>query len=249
MKQRLSFRIGSFLYKNAFPVYKKLYAVFKKNQDASEIKLIRKLVKPGDVVLDIGSNIGFYSELFSELVGEKGLVHCFEPDRENFTKLEKAMTGKKNVVLNNAAVSDRNGELEFFVSHRLNVDHRSYKPEKFAFSYKVKALQIDEYLGNNKKVNFIKMDIQGAEFLALQGMKEVLDSNEKLCIVSEFGPSFIKACSNTSPKEFFDFFSEHKFCVKLIRREKLENVDLNNLSDIIKDEYFENIIAFKGMEI
>jgi FkbM family methyltransferase len=80
------------------------------------------LVKPGMIVLDIGSNIGFYSLRLAKLTGSKGEVHCFEPDRDNFKHLQNTVQQMKHVHLNNAAVSDKDGELTIYTSHRLNVD-------------------------------------------------------------------------------------------------------------------------------
>ena len=100
-----SIKFGNFLYKNAFFLYRPLYYVFKNKQDKFEIDLLKKLIRPGARVVDIGANIGFYAGIISELCGEAGNVHCFEPDRINFMYLQKACTGKKNITLNQKAVS------------------------------------------------------------------------------------------------------------------------------------------------
>src|ERR1051325_2715958 len=88
LKKTFSVQIGDFLYKHFFSIYNMLYPVFKEKQDAYEIALIRKLVKPGDVVLDIGANIGFYAKIFSKIVGNTGKVHSFEPDSNNYSHLK-----------------------------------------------------------------------------------------------------------------------------------------------------------------
>jgi hypothetical protein len=87
MSQSFSIRLGKFLYKNAFPIYNGLYPVFKRKQDALELRIIRSIVKPCFNILDIGANIGFYTKVFSELVGSSGSVHAFEPDITNFKYL------------------------------------------------------------------------------------------------------------------------------------------------------------------
>jgi predicted methyltransferase len=125
MPSSLSIKIGDFLYKNLFPVYNIVYPVFKKNQDKHEISLLNKYIRKGDVVLDIGANIGFYTKILSALVGEQGKVYAFEPDATNFSHLKKNAGHLKNAVLINKAVSDKTGKITLYQSDLLNVDHKT----------------------------------------------------------------------------------------------------------------------------
>ncbi len=61
-----------------------MYPIFKRKQDVKELKLIHFFVKPDYNVLDIGANIGFYTNVFSKIVGSKGNVYAFEPEAINF---------------------------------------------------------------------------------------------------------------------------------------------------------------------
>src|SRR4051812_7151995 len=100
-----SISLGNFLYRNIFFLYKPMYSVFKRKQDAFEIKLLQKHIKNNDVVMDIGANIGFYALIISELVGSEGEVHCFEPDRTNFEHLKKNVRHLSNAFINEVAAS------------------------------------------------------------------------------------------------------------------------------------------------
>ena len=93
MPAKSSLAIGHFLYKNVFPVYNILYPIFKKWQDAYEIELLKRFIKKGDTVLDIGANIGFYAEILSDLVGPAGKIYSFEPDPQNLKHLKKKVGG------------------------------------------------------------------------------------------------------------------------------------------------------------
>ena len=106
MEQKIEFRLASFLFDNAFPVYKILYQKFKEKKDSDEIDFLKQVIKKGDIVLDIGSNIGFYAKIISNLIGDTGKVFCFEPDKINFKHLSNLIREKTNVVLINKAVSD-----------------------------------------------------------------------------------------------------------------------------------------------
>ena len=175
-----SIKLGNFLYKNAFSLYKPMYKLFKNKQDAFEIELLKKHIKQNDIVLDIGANIGFYATILSDIVGEKGLVHCFEPDSKNFEHLKKTTADFKNIKINNKAVGPKTEKLKIYTSKNLNVDHRTYKPEEYDKEIEIDAVSIDDHLASNPKVDLIKMDIQGFEMQAIQGMQTILDKNKDI---------------------------------------------------------------------
>lgn len=77
MTSSFSTKLGNFLYKICFPLYKVTYASFKNKQDTFEIELLKKHIRPDNTVLDIGANIGFYATILSDLVGDKGSIHCY----------------------------------------------------------------------------------------------------------------------------------------------------------------------------
>jgi len=244
MEQSLSLRIGNFLYQHAYPIYKPVYFSFKKRQDAHELAFIRKVLRPSSVVLDIGANIGFYTLNFSKLIGDNGKVYAFEPDLLNFKHLSDNLQGVANVLLHNMAVSNKDGELTMFVSHRLNVDNRTYEPGKYKSSYKVRSVSIDDMLPAGTKVDFIKMDIQGSEYLALQGMERTLKENPDCLLLCEYAPEYLLKCSGTTPQQFETYLKDLGFNLYFLRDGKLSAFE-----PIVKagngDVYYENVVATK----
>lgn len=209
------------------------------------------LVKPGMKVLDIGSNIGFYSVRLAKLVGSKGEVHCFEPDRDNFKHLKSAVHHINHVHLNNAAVSDNEGELTIYTSHRLNVDHRTYKPEKYEGEYQVKCIAIDKYLMPDSQIDFIKMDIQGAEPLALKGMEQLLKRSGKLAILSEYAPAFLEGCKPGSASELIPWLSDIGYATYKIDGNKFTpfntlHYDWKQEASKVNGDFYFNILIVKG---
>jgi tRNA G37 N-methylase Trm5 len=93
-----------------------------------ETELLRKLIKPGDVVLDVGANIGYYAVLFGRWVGDGGWVIAVEPEPDNFSLLCRnlAANGSSNVIPLPVAASDRFGELALYLSSDNKGDHRAY---------------------------------------------------------------------------------------------------------------------------
>lgn len=242
----LSIKLGNFLYKHAFPLYEPLYSAFKNKQDAFEIALLRGHIKKSDVVLDIGANIGYYAEILSHLVGDDGKVYCFEPDNNNFNHLKQRVKDLNNVVINQKAVSSRTEKIKIYTSKELNVDHRTYQPEEYENVFDIDAVSIDDYLKNEQHsfIDFIKIDIQGFEMQAIQGMENTLRYNPKIKIISEFWPYGLKG-SGSSAMAYFAYLSHMGFKIELLNKQSLkplEEADVRLLENLGKEHYF-NIFA------
>lgn len=250
MASSLSIALGNFLYKNCFPIYKLTYKSFKEKQDAFEISLMKKYIKAGDTVLDIGANIGFYAEILSTIVGEKGKVHCFEPDVTNFSHLKNRCQKLSNVQINNKAVSEKTETIKIYTSKKLNVDHRTYKPDEYDQEIDIFAIGIDEYLSvdyaqDDNKVNFIKMDIQGFEMSAVKGMTNTLQSPH-LKMLSEFWPYGMRK-AGTSVLEYYHFLKQYNFYIYLIENNQLIELTEDKVKTFLElpETTYMNIFASK----
>ena len=240
----LSIQLGNFLYHKAYWLYKPMYAIFKKKQDSFEIELLKKHIQPGHIVLDIGANIGFYATLLSELVGEKGEVHCFEPDTKNFAHLFATTKKYKNIQITNKAVGPKTEKIKIYTSKNLNVDHRTYKPEDYDKEFEIDAICVDDYVRG--RVDFIKIDIQGFEMQAMQGMQKTLAANKAVKIISEFWPYGLRK-AGSDVIAYFEFFTAQGFTVYLLKNnslEKLSNNSVKNLSELGEEHYF-NILSLR----
>lgn len=155
-----------------------------------ETAVVSNSVNLGDVVLDIGANIGYFTLLFSKLVGQDGKVFAFEPDPRSFDLLHKNVRGNRcaNVVIHQKAVTDGQGELILYRDKYNNLDHRTYDHRNKGELVEVSSVQLDEYLDSIDGVDFIKMDIQGGEGFALDGMKRIIQNSPKLRLLTEFWP-------------------------------------------------------------
>lgn len=155
-----------------------------------ETKFFAEKVQPGQVVVDIGANIGYYTLQFARAVGPAGHVYAFEPEAENFELLQRnvALNRYSNVTLVNKAVSDTTGSLRFYVSE--NAAAHSVSDSHGATEFvDVPCLRLDEYFaGQNRAIDIIKMDVEGAELHAVEGMADLLCRNASLMMVTEFWP-------------------------------------------------------------
>ena len=236
------FVVANVLFRYMFPVYKFIYYRFKNKQDAFEISLLQRFIRPGNCVLDIGANVGFYAELISGQVGENGVVHAFEPDPVNFSHLQQSCGKKPNVRVHHLAVSSEPGELKLYTSNLLNVDHRTYPIDDYGKSFTVKAESIDHYLPD-LHVDFIKMDIQGAEFFALNGMKETIEKNPEIKLLTEFWPYGLKE-AGCSVELFEQFFKTRGFQFYLLQDEALKKLEtLSDYTSRPEKEYFNLLVS------
>ena len=158
-------------------------------------ELFKDALEPGATVLDIGAHVGYYTLISARLVGQRGTVYAFEPMPGNFAILTRnvTMNGHKNIVLARKAVADKNGKVRFLLSGVSGM-HSLY-PHRFAGPSRgtvvVDAISIDRFLPG-KRVDVIKMDIEGAEPLALKGMRETIANSPNLTLSCEFGPEYLQ---------------------------------------------------------
>ncbi|MCX8000416.1 MAG: FkbM family methyltransferase, partial [Leptospiraceae bacterium] len=197
----------NYVYKLKFiHLYIFFYIIYKNISEHKEIQLLKQHITKDSIVIDAGANIGFYTLIFSNLVGKNGKVIAFEPDSKNFEILQKRCLSRKNVLLVQAALSDKTGSLDFYLSDELNVDHRAYPTEENRKKITVKAYSLDDFLQehNITKVNFIKTDLQGFDPIAIRGMKETIKSNlSHIKLFCEFWPYGMKQ-AGLSPQEWLE---------------------------------------------
>ena len=182
--------VGNKIYQHAFPIYRPLYVAYKAYADRVERQLLKKILFRGAVTVDVGANIGIYSEFLSRCVGPTGLVHSFEPSPENFRLLSTATRHLSNVRLTQAAVGERSGKCKLYISDKLNVDHRAYKADGDSRrTIPAEMVALDDCFEPGQRVDLIKMDIQGYELHALRGAQRVLQENPDINLLLEFWPA------------------------------------------------------------
>lgn len=113
-----------------------------------ETTLFEREVGPGDVVIDVGANIGYYTLLAARLVGDEGHVYAFEPEPEAFGLLEHnvELNRYRNVTLVQKALGRETGRLELFLATKDRGDHRVYDPTGRRSSIDVDVITLDAYL-------------------------------------------------------------------------------------------------------
>lgn len=169
----------------------------------------QSLIHPGMTIVDLGAHIGLYSLLAANLVGQKGRVYAFEPLPSNYALLLKNIStnGYEDIIKGvNKAVSDKPDPVSLFLGERDSGENSMYAvPGVGTESVVVTATTLDNFFNSEgwPAVDLIKMDIEGAEKAALDGMKELVKRNQSLKLIIEFNPG-LQAAAGVSNEEFFD---------------------------------------------
>ncbi len=155
--------------------------------------LLEKWIGEGDVVFDVGAHVGFYTLLGSLLVGSTGRVIAFEPIPENVAYLKQHLeiNSVSNVQIVEAAVSERHGKARLSNGPSSSMWHLDARGE-----LEVQTISLDELVLDQKlpPPDLIKMDIEGAEALALNGSTRVISEFHPVVLLSTHGYDVHQRC-------------------------------------------------------
>lgn len=205
-----------------------------------QTNFFKKNIKKGDVVLDLGAHIGYFTCLFAQLVGKSGKVFAFEPEPNNFQLLKKnvEVNGYNHVVVEQKAVSNLNSTIKMYISNSPK-DHRIYDTEDDRESIEIESITLDEYFKDfNQKIDFIKSNIQGADFAAFQGMKSIINkSKSNIVMALEYNPAMIKGFGSGNAEEFLDQLLVNDFKLYDLRwKEKIVPITKDKMMKLYNEE-------------
>ena len=151
-----------------------------------------KVIHSGFSIVEIGANQGYYTSLFQKLVGKNGTIHAFEPLPTTFELLEGSVRfDLPNIHLYNLGTFDTKGEFKF---HLPKNDHgqatmsphdcNSWKSREIK-EVACSVIKLDEFtpISSLAKIDFIKIDVEGAELPSLQGAEHILRKHKPLLFV------------------------------------------------------------------
>jgi FkbM family methyltransferase len=154
-------------------------------------------------VLDLGAHHGLYTTLMSRLVGPSGKVLAFEPSPRERRGLDRhlRLNGCNNVTVVPMAVSSSTGAAEFYLVENLRSGASSLRRTALDGRFpksariRVQVTSLDRYLGDTgiNRVDFIKMDIEGAELEAFKGAKRLLTATNRPTLVVEMSDQVTKS--------------------------------------------------------
>ena len=216
-----------------------------------ETRLALGLARPGDVAVDVGAMIGYYTMIFAHRVGSGGRVYAFEPDPDNFQILEEnaRMNGYEHVVCRQAIAGDETGRARFFPAPQ------EYKGDARAYAHgdrgsiELEVVRLDDVVEG--PVDLVKVDVQGYEAHVLRGMHALIERSPQLTMLFEYTPVSLRE-AGSDPKQVLDDLRAHGFRLFEISEEakRTRSVEPGELivraeeGDLV--EGYTNLLCVKG---
>ncbi|TXI96004.1 MAG: FkbM family methyltransferase [Burkholderiaceae bacterium] len=187
------------------------------NYEPHVTALFKKFLRPGKRVLDIGANIGYFSLLASALVGESGAVFAVEPNMENCKLLQasKGLNQFHQLTIFQLAAGKTTGMLALNTSYSNGTTSSlSQNTDALMSSRTVASIKLDHLKDFDEGIDFIKIDVEGAEYSALVGASQLIEKFKPI-IVSEFSPTAMPMISGVDGKAYLDFLISfgYELCV------------------------------------
>src|SRR3990167_3189332 len=169
-------------------------------------KIVKEQVKPGDVCVDVGASIGYFTLLFARQVGKDGQVYAFEPTGNQFTYLTRnvSINGYTDIVKSyKLAAWDK---IEHNLIRKGSEESGSKIQANAGFENELEGAVLDDVLP--ERVDFIKIDVDGSEPRVLKGLIKTIERNKNLKMVIEYYPKCIEELGN-DPKEMIDILDRY----------------------------------------
>lgn len=178
--------------------------------EPQETQFLLDTLRPGDVFVDVGANIGYFSLVASALVGPTGSVIAFEPESVNYDLLEAncRLNNCDNIRSFKAALGEENASGTIYLNELNRGDHSLYPAEQGRDSQGIRIVNGSNLISSiHPRVNFIKIDTQGAECDVVRGLQSLIAASaQDLIMIIEFSPMHLKN-AGTSGRALLDLLA------------------------------------------
>lgn len=202
--------------------------------ESNSTEEVKKIITPGMKILEVGANIGYYALLETRLAGPTGHLYAMEPSPFNFALLERnlKLNGLKNYDLYNTAAGADNGTAKFLLSGRSNLSTFIEREDLTGEEVDVSVITLDEFM-KDKKVDFIRMDVEGYEKEILKGAeKTLMEGNRPKYFFIEIHSDLLHK-KNSSAKEIFEFLQSHGYEIHKSFWRGRADISTNNMKDML----------------
>jgi FkbM family methyltransferase len=219
--------------------------------ERTEREFLKAYLRPGDIFVDVGANIGLFSLIAAPLVGPSGKVFAFEPTGTTYKRLlnNVRLNAFNNISSFRLALSDHNGHQSFFVSKDGFDAWNSFAQPVAGHSFEHEEVECETWdrfasehnlLGN---VTIMKLDVEGWETHVLAGAKDALNREDAPLLQVEFTDA-VAAASGTSCRQLYRVLEDLGYRMFLYDPWRRQLID-----DPIRESYpYVNLIASKNLE-
>jgi len=216
--------------------------MFYGNYEPEQTKWFKQYLCPGDVVVDIGANFGWYTTLAASLVGLTGKVFAFEPSpiagQVVETMIKDAML--QNTILTKAAVGDSSGNVSIFLpTIRYCHSPSVFQSDPSFVPFQVPVIALDDFmpLKDIAKIKLVKIDVEGYEPNVLAGMESLIKNNRIENIICEFNSGWLRR-NSINPEQLHERFLDFGYRVNM--QTKLEKDCVGHLGECydLQDKFY-----------
>lgn len=172
------------------------------------LQVMRSFVRPGDTVIDVGAHIGLHTIPLAKAVGPAGHVIAVEPLPRTAECLRRSLIcnglfARCELVV--GAAGDENGASTFYLGGNSMLGSLFPLVDDQCV-VKVAEIRLDDHVGRSRQIDFIKLDVEGAELKALAGMGELIGRNPDIGLIAEFGATHLERVG-IEPADWFSAFA------------------------------------------
>lgn len=225
-----------------------VYDIYERNSIRHLLKIIRNKIGNRFVFIDVGANIGFYSLTIARACKDfEYQIHCFEPNPFTHSLLNENIKKNRvnNIILNRMGLSDREATATLTYNQQNLGTANTFTTNATGIQDQIQLQTLDKYCNEKgiKKVDIIKVDIEGGEFDFLKGAKDILYKSRTVLMIMEIVEANCNRAGYTS-KQLFDY------CIQLGFKAYLPKAWPFKLKRITKIplNYHDNIFFLKGFE-
>ncbi len=221
--------------------------------EREEIAFFRRHFQPDMTLVDVGANVGLYTGMALATPDFHGRILCVEPDTESRSFLQANIDGNlgksppDRVSVCACAASDQNGPIPFFRNPENHGDNRLYADPLLKPSGTVEARTLDSLCAERKidHIDFLKIDVQGAEAKAIVGGRQIISASPKVVLMTEFWPEGLRRCGS-DPGDYLDLLTDLGFALSDSSGQVLDAPARARLLEKTVGRQYTNLFGFKG---
>ncbi len=197
--------------------------------ESEDSALLFQLIKDGDIIFDIGANIGWYSISMSKCF-PNSKIYSFEPLKKTYENLQRnvKLNEASSIYIHNFGFAEENKVLKFYSSPNTSVSNSAINitGEADAITVECEVRKMDDFIDENKlSVDFVKCDVEGAELFVYKGAMQTLEKNQPIVFTEMLRKWSAKF--GYHPNDIINLFRELGylcFCSEMSKLKKIEEV-------------------------